>query len=92
MRGRRRNRGSENGDGDDDDAGHTSATGGSKKRRRSRKASEKKFMCPHDDCGRSYSRAEHLYRHQLNRKCFSFLCSIRRVLSQLRDMCCGVFV
>jgi hypothetical protein len=80
MRGRRRNRDLENEDGDDQDAGDTSATGGSKKRRRSRKASEKKFLCPHDDCGRSYSRAEHLYRHQLNRKCCSNVSSY--------DACC----
>jgi hypothetical protein len=42
--------------------------GSSKKRRRSRKAhSDKKFDCKHEGCGKSYSRAEHLYRHQLNR-------------------------
>ena len=39
-----------------------------RKRRRSRKGLDKKFECPHPDCGKSYSRAEHLYRHQLNRK------------------------
>src|SRR2546423_14201588 len=39
-----------------------------KKRRRGAKAnSEKKFECKHEGCGKSYSRAEHLYRHQLNR-------------------------
>ncbi|EEH47119.1 uncharacterized protein PADG_03217 [Paracoccidioides brasiliensis Pb18] len=39
----------------------------SKKRKRSRKGdSEKKFYCKHEGCGKSYSRAEHLYRHQLN--------------------------
>ncbi|KAK2799487.1 hypothetical protein FQN50_008459 [Emmonsiellopsis sp. PD_5] len=38
-----------------------------KKRKRSRKGdSEKKFDCKHEGCGKSYSRAEHLYRHQLN--------------------------
>lgn len=42
----------------------------SRKRRRSRKGLDKKFECPEDGCGRSYSRAEHLYRHQLNRKAF----------------------
>lgn len=40
-----------------------------KKRRRSRKGlAEKKFECKHEGCGKSYSRAEHLYRHQLNRQ------------------------
>jgi len=46
-----------------------SSTGGiPRKRRRSRKGLDKKFDCPHEDCGKSYSRAEHLYRHRLNRK------------------------
>ena len=39
-----------------------------RKRRRSRKGLDKKYDCPHPGCGKSYSRAEHLYRHQLNRK------------------------
>ena len=39
-----------------------------RKRKRSRKGLEKTFFCPQEDCGKSYSRAEHLYRHQLNRK------------------------
>lgn len=42
------------------------AGGSSRKRRRSRKGLDKKFECPHEGCGKSYSRAEHLYRHQLN--------------------------
>ncbi len=42
--------------------------GRSRKRRRSRKGLDKKFDCPYPDCGKSYSRAEHLYRHQLNRE------------------------
>ncbi|KAJ5610006.1 hypothetical protein N7510_006725 [Penicillium lagena] len=38
-----------------------------KRRRRSRKVQpERKFDCAHEGCGKSYSRAEHLYRHQLN--------------------------
>ena len=46
-----------------------------KKRRRGAKAnSEKKFECKHEGCGKSYSRAEHLYRHQLNRESHSGLC------------------
>lgn len=40
-----------------------------KRRRRAAKIiTEKKFDCKHPGCGRQYSRAEHLYRHQLNRK------------------------
>ena len=39
-----------------------------KKKRRVVKTSDKKYECPHADCGKAYSRAEHLYRHQLNRK------------------------
>lgn len=39
-----------------------------KKRKRNRKAQpDKKFECQHEGCGKSYSRAEHLHRHQLNR-------------------------
>ncbi|KAJ5081323.1 hypothetical protein NUU61_009587 [Penicillium alfredii] len=39
----------------------------SKRRRRSRKVlADRKFECTHEGCGKSYSRAEHLYRHQLN--------------------------
>lgn len=37
-----------------------------KKKRRVTQSSDKKYECPTDDCGKSYSRAEHLYRHQLN--------------------------
>jgi hypothetical protein len=29
---------------------------------------EKRFECTHTGCGKSYSRAEHLHRHQLNRR------------------------
>lgn len=38
-----------------------------RKRKRSRKGLDKNFICPQEACGKSYSRAEHLYRHQLNR-------------------------
>lgn len=61
ARGRRRDREDSGEDGADGEAG------GSRKRRRSRKGLDKKFECPHEGCGKSYSRAEHLYRHQLNR-------------------------
>lgn len=41
--------------------GHTSGDDGpSRKRRRSRKGLDKKFECPSEGCGKSYSRAEHL--------------------------------
>lgn len=47
------------GDGAD---GHSSGSDGgpSRKRRRSRKGLDKKFECPQEGCGKSYSRAEHL--------------------------------
>ena len=38
-----------------------------KKKRKVIKTADKKYECPHPECGKSYSRAEHLYRHQLNR-------------------------
>ncbi|KAF2725737.1 hypothetical protein K431DRAFT_195007, partial [Polychaeton citri CBS 116435] len=37
-----------------------------KKKRRIVKNADKKYECPQVGCGKSYSRAEHLYRHQLN--------------------------
>lgn len=63
TRGRRRDR---DDDGDDGDGPDGDGHGSSRKRRRSRKGLDKKFECPHEGCGKSYSRAEHLYRHQLN--------------------------
>ena len=39
-----------------------------RKRKRSRKGLDKNFPCPSPGCGKTYSRAEHLYRHQLNRE------------------------
>ncbi|KAL8298416.1 hypothetical protein RB597_006760 [Gaeumannomyces tritici] len=79
-RGRRRSRSDEDDDGavvelkdeqagdGDQNPGNSSASdaGPARKRRRSRKGLDKKFECPHEGCGKSYSRAEHLYRHQLN--------------------------
>lgn len=63
--------------GDEKESG-TGAPGNGKprKRKRSRKGLDKNFPCPHQGCGKSYSRAEHLYRHQLNRKTFTTI-SIR---------------
>ena len=71
RRGRRRSRedateGGENGDGSSNEG--EGGGDGPRKRRRSRKGLDKKFDCPHELCGKSYSRAEHLYRHQLNRE------------------------
>ncbi|KAL6233282.1 hypothetical protein BDW75DRAFT_193772 [Aspergillus navahoensis] len=38
-----------------------------RKRKRTRKVQvDRKFDCSYEGCGKSYSRAEHLYRHQLN--------------------------
>lgn len=72
SRGRRRTRGNEGDEGDaenaDAGADGQDVGGSSRKRRRSRKGLDRKFECPHEGCGKSYSRAEHLYRHQLNRE------------------------
>ena len=38
-----------------------------RKKRKLIQNSDKKYLCPHGECGKAYSRAEHLYRHQLNR-------------------------
>ncbi|KAK3353513.1 fungal-specific transcription factor domain-containing protein [Lasiosphaeria hispida] len=53
-------------DGDGNNAHSSNSEGPARKRRRSRKGLDKKFECPEKGCGKSYSRAEHLYRHQLN--------------------------
>jgi hypothetical protein len=51
-------------DGDGGDGGNSSnSEGPARKRRRSRKGLDKKFECPEKGCGKSYSRAEHLYVH-----------------------------
>lgn len=48
-----------------------------KKRRRVAKPNpDKKFDCKHEGCNKSYSRAEHLYRHQLNRECLLSLLTL----------------
>ncbi|KAK4126642.1 hypothetical protein N657DRAFT_632666 [Parathielavia appendiculata] len=56
----------EDGEGGHDGAQSSNSEGPARKRRRSRKGLDKKFECPEKNCGKSYSRAEHLYRHQLN--------------------------
>ncbi|KAL2891267.1 Zinc finger protein klf1 [Ceratocystis lukuohia] len=74
-RGRRRSR-SPPDEYEDDDGGPAQSLGGpTRKRRRSRKGLDKKFECPHEGCGKSYSRAEHLHKDRhtakgstLNRK------------------------
>lgn len=38
------------------------------KRSRLSKIREKRYACVENGCDKFYSRAEHLYRHQLNRK------------------------
>lgn len=50
------------GDADGNHANSSNSDGGpARKRRRSRKGLDKKFECPQNGCGKSYSRAEHLY-------------------------------
>ncbi|KAI9678336.1 MAG: hypothetical protein M1817_006282 [Caeruleum heppii] len=71
SRGRRRSRehGSEDLDEDVKMAQSEDGAGAgppSRKRRRSRKGLGQKFVCGTDGCVKSYSRAEHLYRHRLN--------------------------
>ncbi|KAL8798311.1 MAG: hypothetical protein Q9182_006772 [Xanthomendoza sp. 2 TL-2023] len=71
VRGRRQDRESSSTakaeDESDDDKDRLDALSGKpRKRKRSRKGLDKNFPCKHDGCGKSYSRAEHLYRHQLN--------------------------
>jgi uncharacterized Zn-finger protein len=75
VRGRRQDRESPEDERVDDESGDdvdepTSKLGNGqhRKRKRSRKGLDKKYHCPHEGCGKSYSRAEHLYRHQLNRQ------------------------
>ncbi|RAK97965.1 putative C2H2 finger domain protein [Aspergillus ibericus CBS 121593] len=51
----------------ENDAIHAALNGPPRKRKRTRKVqTDRKFECTFDGCGKSYSRAEHLYRHQLN--------------------------
>lgn len=48
------------GEGDNKNGNSSNSEGPVKKRRRSRKGLDKKFECPTEGCGKSYSRAEHL--------------------------------
>lgn len=55
-------------DGDDhQDSSSNGEEGPHRKRRRSRKGLDKKFECPQEGCGKSYSRAEHLFVVPRNR-------------------------
>ena len=71
----------------DEKEGGTGASGNGKprKRKRSRKGLDKNFPCPHLGCGKSYSRAEHLYRHQLNRKTFTAISIRYNILTSFVD-------
>jgi hypothetical protein len=50
------------------------SSGGRPRRPRSRRDKDKRFTCDFEGCDKTYTRAEHLTRHQLNRKCF--LCPV----------------
>lgn len=67
----------EYGSGGDVDDGQSSGPEGpdgpSRKRRRSRKGLDKKFECPQEGCGKSYSRAEHLYVTTMQYCCILFV-------------------
>ena len=70
QRGRRRSRSADKdidgnesdqaGEGDTKNGNSSNSDGPVRKRRRSRKGLDKKFECPTEGCGKSYSRAEHL--------------------------------
>ncbi|KAK6380663.1 hypothetical protein LTS17_004863 [Exophiala oligosperma] len=69
---REQDMGAQNGSSDDappnsqEGAGSTSTGPPKKKRKVVKPNPDKKFECKHEGCGKAYSRAEHLYRHQLN--------------------------
>lgn len=65
------------------DGADPSADGKLRKRKRSRKGLDKTFPCLEHGCGKSYSRAEHLYRHQLNRESmFTKICTYLKVFDK----------
>lgn len=47
---------------------------------------EKKFVCRHDGCERSFTRAEHLQRHLLNHSSGDFTCGRCRAHFKRRDL------
>jgi hypothetical protein len=64
-------------DDDDPDADHETEPDGAdgtrrRKKRRIIQNSDRKYCCSEENCGKKYSRAEHLYRHQLNRMSINF--------------------
>lgn len=66
------------------DGPDTSANGKPRKRKRSRKGLDKNFPCLQHGCGKSYSRAEHLYRHQLNRESmFTNICTYLKAFDKM---------
>jgi hypothetical protein len=67
----------------------SSSTGNSETRMRHRKGLDKKFECRHEGCGKSYSRAEHLYRHQLNRR-YSLSYSRTRIERRFNESYAGL--
>ncbi len=70
-----------------DDGADTSVNGKPRKRKRSRKGLNKNFPCPQQGCGKSYSRAEHLYRHQLNRESiFSGICLLLKAFDEMEKI------
>lgn len=93
LRGRRkaRNRSitarAEDDSGEEKDFGDEDDSGKPRKRKRSRKGLDKSFACPHEGCGKSYSRAEHLYRHQLNRKSCAAIYEYHLAMLTLADRC-----
>lgn len=55
------------------------------RRPRSRRDKDKRFTCDYEGCEKTYTRAEHLTRHQLNRKCPVILLTFRLSRSGLVD-------
>lgn len=52
----------------DEEGGSPNDSENRSKRRRSRKGLEKQYACDEPNCGKKFTRLEHLYRHQLNHK------------------------
>ena len=66
------------------DGANPSGSGKPRKRKRSRKGLDKNFPCLQHGCGKSYSRAEHLYRHQLNRESmFANICTCLKAFDKM---------
>ena len=53
---------------DVEQAGEGDSQTPNKKRKRIRRSSDQKHVCDAPKCGKSYTRLEHLHRHQLNRE------------------------